>query len=96
MIENEFKKLTIIYEWSIIEAYLFWILTEMKKLTQFKALPYKEKFSLIKSIFAELAKHYDYFKDLHTYMLDHKEAIGEEFLDTSYSIALKLHKKLKK
>ncbi|MDR0650674.1 MAG: hypothetical protein LBG59_04695 [Candidatus Peribacteria bacterium] len=67
----------------------------MKNLTEFKALPYPEKFSLVKAIFAELANYYEYFKDLDIYIKEHTD-ISEEFLDTSYEIAYKLHEKLGK
>jgi len=68
----------------------------MKSLKEFKELPYAEKFGLMNAIFGELAKHYDYFKDLHMYMLDHEAEINDEFLDVSYDIAFRLHEKLVK
>lgn len=68
----------------------------MKKLDEFKALPHSEKLDLVKAIFAELAEHYDYFGDLHAYILDHESDINEEFLVTSYDIAYRLHEKLEK
>jgi hypothetical protein len=67
----------------------------MKNLTEFKSLPYSEKVSLVKAIFAELSKWYDYFKDLHSCLQEHTE-VSDEFLNTSYEIAWKLHEKLEK
>lgn len=68
----------------------------MKNLTEFKALPYSEKLDLVKAVFAELAKYYEYFKELHIYIITHEKEISEEFLITSYDIAFKLHEKLEK
>jgi hypothetical protein len=68
----------------------------MKNLTEFTALPYSEKIELVKVIFAELGQHYDYFKDLHTYMIEHETDINEEFLLTSYDLVFKFHQKLEK
>jgi hypothetical protein len=68
----------------------------MKTLAAFKNLPFIEKLTLVKGIFAELGQHYEYFKDLHIYILKHQQDINEDFLITSYDIAYKLHKKLEK
>jgi hypothetical protein len=68
----------------------------MKTLQAFKKLSYAEKFKLVESVFAALSKYYDYFKELYQYMQEHKSSINEEFLETSYGIAYKLHEKLEK
>ena len=62
----------------------------------FKKLSLEEKQEKIETWVSELAEHYDYFKDLKTYINDHKAELDEEFLDAVFQVILNLAKEIEK
>lgn len=62
----------------------------------FRALSQTQQIELLERHLADLAYHYDYFRDLEVYVKTHKEELSWDFLNATYQIILNLAKAVEK
>ncbi len=63
---------------------------------KFQSLASAEKLKNIKIWVKNLAQHYEYFRDMETYISDHKDELDNEFLDALFQIILNLAKEIER
>lgn len=67
-----------------------------KEAATFSRLSHDEKLECVQKWLGELAYHYDYFRDLDTYVHTHKALLDDVFLDAMFQIILNLAKEVEK
>ncbi len=67
-----------------------------KEAATFSRLSYDEKLERVQKWLGELAYHYDYFRDLDSYVHIHKASLDDAFLEAMFQIILNLAKEVEK